>query len=130
MTHYCALLPVIQSLELQLHQAAVRNDPKLLDKLLHADFQEIGRSGQCYDKRQSVAALLTETQHQPIFAEDFNLAMIAEGVALLRYRSFQIDDEGKKFRNTERSSIWLISASTENGGHWQLRYHQGTGIDN
>ncbi|WP_325964099.1 hypothetical protein [Serratia rhizosphaerae] len=54
--------------------------------------------------------------------------MIGEGVALLRYKSFQRDTGGKVVRRTERSSIWLWSSS-EKGARWQMRFHQGTAID-
>ncbi|WP_262144070.1 hypothetical protein [Serratia ficaria] len=69
-----------------------------------------------------------EIDHPQIFAEEFRLAMIAEGVALLRYQSFQRDADGKVVRRTARSSIWLLSPSAS-GGRWQLRFHQGTAID-
>ncbi|EMF05320.1 putative RNase H [Serratia marcescens VGH107] len=35
--------------------------------MLHEDFEEIGRSGRHYGKRQTVAALEMETEHQQIF---------------------------------------------------------------
>ena len=129
MTHSTVLLPVIQSLEVQLHQPEMRNNAELVEKLLHNDFEEISRSGQCYDKQQTVAALKMESGHAQIFSENFKLTVIAEGVALLRYQSFQIDADGKAIRQTERLSIWLLSALEENDGQWQMRFHQGTAID-
>lgn len=128
MTDYCGLLSVLQSLEIQLHLPAMRNNTEIVGELLHDEFEEVGRSGRRYDKRQTVAALATETEQLQIFAEGFQLTMISEGVALLRYKSFQRDTSGKVVRHTERSSIWLLSSS-EKEARWQMRFHQGTAID-
>lgn len=124
-----ALLSVIQSLEVQLHQPATRNNAELVEKLLHHDFEEISRSGQCYNKQQTVAALKIESSHAQIFCDNFKLTGIAEGVALLRYQSYQLNADGKVIRKTERLSIWLLTALEENDGQWQMRFHQGTAID-
>ena len=129
MTDLSALLSVIQSLEIRLHQPMMRNNAEFVENLLHKDFEEIGRSGQCYNKQQTVAALKMESGHAQIFSEDFKLTMIAEGVALLRYKSFQLDTDDKVIRQTERLSIWLLSALEESDGKWQMRFHQGTAID-
>lgn len=96
--------------------------------LLHDDFEEIGRSGHNYDKQQTLAALQIESGQTPIFSEGFKLAIITEGAVLLTYRSFHRsddDDDGDVTRCTLRSSIWLLSAN-DNGGQWQMRFHQGT----
>jgi len=129
LTDLSALLSVIQSLEIQLHQPAIRNNAEFVEDLLHNDFEEIGRSGRCYDRQQTIAALKIERGHTQIFSEDFKLTMIAKGVALLRYKSFQLDADGKVIRQTERLSIWLLSALEKNYGQWQMRFHQGTVID-
>lgn len=81
---------MIPTLEMQLHQPATRNNSKIVSELLHDDFEEIGRSGRHYDKRQTVAALEQETGRPVIHAEDFKLAMMTEGVALLTYKAFSV----------------------------------------
>lgn len=86
-------------------------------------------SGQCYDRQQTVTALKMESDNAQIFSENFKLTMIAEGVALLRYQNYQLDADGKAIRQTERLSIWLLSALEENYDQWQMRFHQGTAID-
>ncbi|CAI2432591.1 DUF4440 domain-containing protein [Serratia liquefaciens] len=125
MSHSTALLTKIQSLETMLHQPLLRNDSVTVEKLLHDDFEEIGRSGQRYNKGHTIAALQEETGQVPIYAENFKLSTIAEGVVLLTYRSFQRGADGNVTRSTFRSSIWLRSSS-ENDDHWQMRFHQGT----
>ncbi|CAI0953434.1 Uncharacterized protein conserved in bacteria [Serratia fonticola] len=122
------LLQVIHSLEVQLHQSATRNDANLVGELLHDDFEEIGCSGLHYDRQQTIAALKLESGQPQIFAEEFKLVKIADGAVLLRYKSFQRDADGSIVRRAERSSIWLQS-SQERGGHWQMRFHQGTQIE-
>ncbi len=69
MTCFAELLNLIQMLEVELHRPMVRRDPRRVAALLHEDFEEIGRSGLRYDKRQTVAALEMETEHPQIFAE-------------------------------------------------------------
>ncbi|MBL5902520.1 DUF4440 domain-containing protein [Serratia fonticola] len=128
MNDIAKLLPVIQSLEVQLHQSATRNDANLVGKLLHDDFEEIGCSGLHYDRQQTIAALKLESGHLQIFAEEFKRVKIADGAVLLRYKSFQRDADGSIVRRAERSSIWLQS-SQESGCHWQMRFHQGTQIE-
>ncbi|WP_199063563.1 DUF4440 domain-containing protein [Serratia sp. ASV30] len=127
MNDIAQLLPVIQALEVQLHQSAIRNDANIVGELLHDDFEEIGCSGLYYDKQQTIAALKLESGQPQIFAEEFKLVKIADGAVLLRYKSFQRDADGSIVRRVERSSIWLQS-SQDSGGHWQMRFHQGTPI--
>ncbi|MFW7224862.1 MULTISPECIES: DUF4440 domain-containing protein [unclassified Serratia (in: enterobacteria)] len=125
MTHFAEWLSQIQALEVELHQPTTCCAPKRVAALLHEDFEEIGRSGLRYDKRQTVAALEMETDYPPIFAEAFKLAQISEGAVLLTYKSFQRDAQGRAVRCTERSSIWLLKDKEG----WQMRFHQGTPTD-
>ncbi|WP_115117085.1 nuclear transport factor 2 family protein [Serratia marcescens] len=125
MTHFAEWLSQIKALEIELHQPTTRCDPKRVAALLHEDFEEIGRSGLRYDKRQTVAALEMETDYPQIVAEAFKLAQISEGAVLLTYKSFQRDAQGRAIRCTERSSIWLLKDKEG----WQMRFHQGTPTD-
>lgn len=125
MTHFAQWLSQIQALEVELHQPTTCCDPKRVAALLHEDFEEIGRSGLRYDKRQTVAALEMETDYPQIVAEAFKLAQISEGAVLLTYKSFQRDAQGRAVRCTERSSIWLLKDKEG----WQMRFHQGTPTD-
>ncbi|HEJ9147762.1 DUF4440 domain-containing protein [Serratia marcescens] len=126
MTNFAEWLSQIKALEVELHQPTTRCDPKRVAALLHEDFEEIGRSGLRYDKRQTVAALEMETDYPQIVAEAFKLAQISEGAVLLTYKSFQRDAQGRAVRCTERSSIWLLKDKEG----WQMRFHQGTPTDN
>ena len=64
-----ALLPVIQALEVQLHHPVLRLDAKRVEKLQHKDSEEIGHSGPCYSKSQTIAALKMESHRPQIFSE-------------------------------------------------------------
>jgi hypothetical protein len=116
-----ALLQLMCSLETRLHSPAVRTHKAQLEKLLHADFFEIGRSGTSYRRANIIAQLLGQRNHAVIWAQDFALSMPAYSVALLVYKSAHIDAQGELSMHAQRSSMWQYD---EQG--WQLRFHQGT----
>jgi hypothetical protein len=116
-----ALLEMLRELEVETHQPQLRADRRRLARLLHPGFFEAGRSGTFYS-RDSVLAEFTG--HPPtcrVWSQDFRVEPLAEGLALLTYRSAHIADDGSLARHTLRASLWQ---STEQG--WQLRFHQGT----
>ncbi len=116
-----ALLQLICSLELSLHQHTVRADKAKLLKLLHPDFVEIGRSGQRYTHAQMFAHLLEQRVHAVVWSQDFALTMPSYSVALLTYRSAHVEGRGELSLHSQRSSLWQFT-----DGSWQLRFHQGT----
>jgi hypothetical protein len=116
-----ALLQLIRSLEISLHQPSVRIDRAQLDKLLHTDFVELGRSGQRYTKAGALELLLLESTHSVIWSQDFELALPAYSVALLTYKSAHIDEHSELSRHALRSSLWQYAEAG-----WQLRFHQAT----
>jgi len=115
------LLQHLSALELALQQLDVRHDRAQLDTLLHVSFVEFGRSGQRYDKADILSQLPAETEPDAMWSQDFEVVELADGVALLTYRSASVDENGDLFRHSLRSSVWL---RTEHG--WQMRFHQGT----
>ena len=89
--------------------------------MLHPEFHEVGRSGRSYT-RETIVNFLAAQESQPVVAsEEFSVAVLGPGVALLTYRSAHVEHGVRLVNHTIRSSIWL-KASTG----WQLRYHQGT----
>lgn len=122
------LFELICHLEVSLHQASTRRSAQLLQQLLHDEFLEIGRSGERYDKTQTVAALINEDV-EAITAYSFQLALLTKDCALLTYRSEVIDSDGRAAKKTLRSSIWQRSHICANHQEcWQLRFHQGTPV--
>jgi hypothetical protein len=113
------------ALEVELHRGATRTDRARMDALLHADFIEYGRSGTVWTREATLnefAAPGAATRAPAIHADAFELRELADGLALLTYRSAHIAADGTRHRFTLRSSLWQRGAA----GAWQLRFHQGT----
>lgn len=117
------LLATLRALEIELHQPTTRADCARLDELLHPDFTEIGRSGKCYTKADQLALLPTDAAATNIWADQFAVRALSDGVAQITYRSAYILPDGQLERHALRSSIWLGA-----GGNWQVVFHQGTAI--
>lgn len=117
------LLQHLRNLEVALHQAT-RNNEAQLAPLLHDAFIEFGRSGCIYNKADIVSELPPKKPSGSIWAQDYAVAIIADDVVLLTYKSAHLDETGELSRYTLRSSLWQ---QTEFG--WQMRFHQGTPTD-
>ncbi len=115
------LLSHLRDLEIALHQPKVRSDARRLEELLHDSFLEIGRSGRRYSKADLLRELPSEQVSGEAWSQEFSVAEIGAGVALLTYKSAYVAMDGKMSRYTLRSSIWQ---RTESG--WRMRFHQGT----
>ncbi|MCX5659804.1 MAG: DUF4440 domain-containing protein [Planctomycetota bacterium] len=109
-----SLLHSIRTLECELHDPAVRRDAHRLDELLHADFQEIGRSGRCYTKAEMLRLLPQEQ-------DPARIQTLAPDVVLLTYKSAQVGAAGLLERQTLRASVW-----NRGPAGWQMIFHQGT----
>lgn len=116
-----ALLAHLQSLESELHHPGVHCTRARLQQLLHPAFHEVGRSGRPYTRDFVIETLVAQTTPPPVIPEDFRLELVAEGCALLTYRSTHPGKDGVAV--ALRASLWLL-----NGGTWQLYYHQGTPV--
>lgn len=116
-----ALLEELRSLETELHKDETRRNRKRMETLLHPDFVEFGRSGTRYTRADVLEEFGTDNVLSPIHAGNFDLLVLAEGVALLTYISAHIDASGNLHRHTFRSSVWVRTAVG-----WQIRFHQGT----
>ena len=99
----------------------VRSNRDLIDKLLHDDFVEFGRSGKAYDKSQILKELQDFKGTLEISSSDFEFKLIDEAVVLVTYKSAHLNSSNEETRHSLRSSIWQ---KTEQG--WQMRFHQGT----
>lgn len=116
-----ALLATLQALEVELHHPGVRCDARRLAQLLHPDFHEVGRSGREYDRATVVRFLGEQVASAPIISEHFALQPLGPHIALLTYRSALRRPDATLENHTLRSSVWV-----QQGGLWQLIYHQGT----
>ena len=116
-----SLLATIQALEVELHHPGVPCEVARLERLLHKDFSEVGRSGRTYDRVTVLRFLGEQKVSPPVVSDGFSVYEPAPGVALLTYRSAHRHPSGELEHHTLRSSLWL-----QVDGQWQLRYHQGT----
>ncbi|QVN09550.1 nuclear transport factor 2 family protein [Pseudomonas rhodesiae] len=116
-----SLLNLLQDMEIRLHQASVRNDPEQLNRLLHKEFHEIGRSGAFYSKADTIESLPRQRSRVDILARNFKLTVISKDACLLVYEASQSSLDGAPRQYARRSSIWKLEA-----GIWQMLFHQGT----
>ncbi len=115
------LLEALKALEMALHQPDVRHDSSQVAALLHDNFMEFGCSGAIYHK-PDIMTLLAEEAPVRLYSQDYALKLLADGLALLTYRSAQWAAAGEQLeRHSLRSSIWRRTA-----GQWQMVFHQGT----
>jgi hypothetical protein len=114
-------LETLRALEVALHQPSVRRDRGQLERLLHPDFREFGRSGRAYDRAELLELLTQEPQPDQVWSQDFALQLLAAGVALLTYRSARVTADGTLERHSNRSSVWQLTSEG-----WRMLFHQGT----
>jgi hypothetical protein len=115
-----ALSAHLRALEEALLDPAVRRNSARVDALLAKDFLEFGSSGRIWTREQTLELLAT-ADYQPPAMEDFKCDWIAEGVALVTYRSVRTDAPSGLKSIALRSSLW-----TAESGEWRVRFHQGT----
>jgi hypothetical protein len=119
------LLERLRILEVELHRLETRKDRSRLEQLLHPDFVEVARSGRRYSRSEVLAEFSTDgAVLETVRAENFELAVLRPGCALLTYCSMHEGPNGELHRRTVRSSLWV---ETEAG--WQMRFHQGTAAE-
>jgi hypothetical protein len=115
------LLHLLQTLEAELHHPGTRCSRERLEQLLHPQFHEVGRSGRPYTRETVIGYLASLTVQPAVESDHYAVTALAEGCALLTYRSALRLADGTRTDHALRSSVWLRS-----GQRWQLVYHQGT----
>jgi hypothetical protein len=109
---------VLQKLEEDLWREETRFDLPYMERILAADFIEIGRSGRVYSRTDTLSL-----PRQPIDAElplpDFNIRLLSDDIAQVTYNS-RVTYEGT-VQLGRRSSIWVRHQQI-----WILKFHQGT----
>jgi hypothetical protein len=80
----------LQACEQAVLDPALRRDRSRVSALLAEDFLEFGSSGRVWTREQILELLETE-DYQPPVMEDFKCAFIADGVALVTYRTVRTD---------------------------------------
>ena len=106
-------------LELSIQQQPPGDEALVAQHLLRDDFFEFGSSGRIIDKQMVVEYLTTDVVDMA--SGDFRLDVLADGVALLTYRSVKRFGATLPPLYSNRSSIWLHT-----NGRWTMFFHQGT----
>ena len=116
-----SLLQELQALEVELHHPGVRCNRQRLEQLLHPEFAEVGRSGRRYSRETVINFLSAQGMPPAVDSDEFAVSELGPGVALLTYRSANVQPGNAGANPGYRSSVWI-----KTGVGWQLRYHQGT----
>ena len=115
------LLQTLVGLEESLFTDAVRKSRSALDELIHDEFEEVTSSGKAIKKDDAIDWLSQETAYE-ISASDYEVRLLSEALALLKYKS-KSSDTTHVDRYAIRSSIWKFENDT-----WKMLFHQGTTI--
>ena len=108
--------------ETLLHRYETRQSKSEIQRLLHPDFREIGRSGTEYNIDSIVDMMKQEEpSSDTLHAQNFVCSPIAHDTQLLTYESAIIDADGNIRDHAKHSSIWVLTDK-----NWQIRFHQGT----
>jgi len=107
----------LQALEESMWRSETRFDAAYMDAVLHPGFTEVGRSGRVFTRDEVLNMPHVEISVD-IPRETFDVAEIAEGVALVTYETLPTESIHGA---AHRASMWVLS-----GSRWLLRYHQGT----
>jgi len=114
----------LKALEISLHQHNVRDDTESLELLLHPSYIEIGYSGTSYNLNSMLEHLKDESitsSAAEIWSQDYEFIDLSPVIVQILYISAHVK-EGKLFRHSKRTSIWVKETS------WKIQYHQATPI--
>ena len=112
-------LDEVVSLELRLLDPSIRARPDEVGRLLHAEFTEVGASGQRWDRASAIALLAADPGSTPEVS-DLVARALAEEVVLVTYLARHAGDKGT---TSFRSSLWVKADDA-----WTVLFHQGTPV--
>jgi ribonuclease HI len=107
---------IFRDLEESLWRAQTRFDRAHLERVLHPDFFEFGRSGRIWTRAETLDSEPADIAAQ-LPLPDFAVHRLSADSVLVTYVSVTSHDPATA---TNRSSIWLRDGET-----WRLRFHQG-----
>lgn len=113
---------IIIDREKTLHHFENRQNMALVKDILHADFKEVGKSGQSFDYDQILEMLSQEEKTDTqVHSQDYLITELAPSTLMLHYKTAHQLPDGRLTNHAKRCSIWVKVAEK-----WQLLYHQGT----
>lgn len=104
----------ILTLEKRFFQHKYISDRTWLEKILHGDFLECGKSGKLFDKKYTVESLLKCAKNRDIEINDYTCRQIDKNSWLIHY--ITVSENNRYFR----TSVWVLKENL------QLLYHQAT----
>ena len=103
------------ALETSLFLKEYLNDKEYLEKIFHPDYMEIGKTGNVYNRKETIDALYGSDDRN-IQVRSFNVRMMALDTYVVNYVS--IHEDGTR---VQRTSIWMETLLG-----LVLYFHQGT----
>jgi len=110
----------IYELECELANYNRENSALNLSEIFGENFIEFGASGKVYDRGEVIRELETGRTKRDVKISGFKVEPITESVWHITYTASCRCDDGSEVI-TLRSSLWK-----NNGGVWQILFHQGT----
>jgi hypothetical protein len=108
-----------RDLEESMWRAETRFDRDYLERVLHPDFFEFGRSGRRWTREETMAMESGEID-AVLPLTGFTVTELGQDTVLVTYLSIVWHGE---VDYANRSSIWV-----RDGDAWRLRFHQGTPV--
>ncbi|WP_081420494.1 nuclear transport factor 2 family protein [Pseudoxanthomonas sp. Root630] len=88
------LLAELTALETELHHPGVTCTRARLERLLHPDFHEVGRSGTRYTRQVVIDFLADRVSLPDVVACDHRIERLSDDVALLHFASHEVATDG------------------------------------
>ncbi|EGR3254584.1 DUF4440 domain-containing protein [Vibrio parahaemolyticus] len=115
-------MDILVEQEIELHQYETRQSRTDIERLIHPNFSEVGKSGLCFDFASIVDMMSSEEPSGVrVHSQKYECVQLEPSVQLLKYESALITPSGEITDYAKRCSIWVFT-----GTCWQLKYHQGT----
>lgn len=107
-------------LECSLFDYEHMSDREYLERIIHNEFTELGKSGSVYDKAEVIEYLLSLDGDRQIEIEDFVIMQRDDNKIDAHYVTNELDTDTRAFRH----SRWTCE-----DGVWKLYYHSGKIIE-
>lgn len=102
------------TLENQFFKLKYISDRNWLDKILHDDFKECGKSGRLFDKKETIESLIQCTADRNIVIYDFEYQTVNKACYIVHYITKH------EYTKYYRTSVWAENESL------QLLFHQAS----
>ncbi|WP_244073263.1 DUF4440 domain-containing protein [Nitrosomonas sp. PY1] len=111
----------IQQLELKLLHHDWTENPKSLDQLLSADFEEIDTNGIIHSRSEVIQWLLHKNKAIRWSLDNFRIKLLTQDCALAIYTASKHQDSAYIRNESIRSSIWQYQDQ-----QWKMIFHQAS----